>query len=92
MEALSISNILAIGFAIIAVITVAKTARVVPQRSNFVVERLGKYSRTLDSGFHILIPFIDKVAYQHTLKEEVIDVERQTCVTRGSHKSGARRQ
>jgi regulator of protease activity HflC (stomatin/prohibitin superfamily) len=88
MEALSIGNILAIGFAIIAVITVAKTARVVPQRSNFVVERLGKYSRTLDSGFHILIPFIDKVAYQHTLKEEVIDVERQNCVTRDNIQVG----
>jgi regulator of protease activity HflC (stomatin/prohibitin superfamily) len=88
MEALSIGNIMAIGFAIIAVITIAKTARVVPQRSNFVVERLGKYSRTLDSGFHILIPFIDKVAYQHTLKEEVIDVERQNCVTRDNIQVG----
>ena len=88
MEALSIGNIMAIGFAIIAVITIAKTARVVPQRSNFVVERLGKYSRTLDSGFHILIPFIDKVAYQHTLKEEVIDVARQNCVTRDNIQVG----
>lgn len=88
MEALSIGNIMAIGFAIIAVITIAKTARVVPQRSNFVVERLGKYSRTLDSGFHILIPFIDKVAYQQTLKEEVIDVERQNCVTRDNIQVG----
>jgi regulator of protease activity HflC (stomatin/prohibitin superfamily) len=88
MEELSFGNILAIGFALIAVITIAKTARIGPQRSNFVIERLGKYSRTLDSGFHILIPFIDKVAYQHTLKEEVIDVERQTCVTRDNIQVG----
>jgi regulator of protease activity HflC (stomatin/prohibitin superfamily) len=88
MEQLTPGNLLAIGFAIAIIITVAKTARIVPQRSNFVVERLGKYSRTLDSGFHLLIPFIDKVAYQHTLKEEVIDVERQTCVTRDNIQVG----
>ncbi len=88
MEQLTPGNLLAIGFAIAIIITIAKTARIVPQRSNFVVERLGKYSRTLDSGFHLLIPFIDKVAYQHTLKEEVIDVERQTCVTRDNIQVG----
>jgi len=82
------SSILAIGFAIVAVITIAKTARIVPQRSNYVIERLGKYSRTLDSGFHILIPFIDKVAYQHTLKEEVVNVERQACVTKDNIQVG----
>ncbi|MDO8273042.1 MAG: stomatin-like protein [Gammaproteobacteria bacterium] len=88
MEQLTPGNLLAIGFAIAIIVTIAKTARIVPQRSNFVVERLGKYSRTLDSGFHLLIPFIDKVAYQHTLKEEVIDVDRQTCVTRDNIQVG----
>lgn len=88
MDELTVVNILAIGFALVAVIAIAKTARVVPQRSNFIVERLGKYSRTLDSGLHILIPFVDKVAYQHTLKEEVIDVQRQTCVTRDNIQIG----
>src|SRR5690625_2721308 len=67
---------------VFAVVAIAKTARVVPQRNAFVVERLGKYSKTLEAGFHILIPFIDKVAYRHTLKEEVIDVPRQMCVTK----------
>lgn len=67
---------------VFAVVAIAKTARVVPQRSAYVVERLGKYSKTLEAGFHILIPFIDKVAYRHTLKEEVIDVPRQMCVTK----------
>lgn len=80
--------ILSLGFAVFAIIIIIKTARIVPQRSNFVVERLGKYSRTLDSGFHILIPFVDKVAYIHTLKEEVIDVTRQACVTKDNIQVG----
>jgi regulator of protease activity HflC (stomatin/prohibitin superfamily) len=77
-----ISLILAIGFSIFVVITIAKTARVVPQREQFVIERLGKYSRTLDAGFHILIPFLDKVAYKHSMKEIALDVPQQTCITR----------
>ena len=88
MEPINIETILTLGFAVAVVITIIKTARVVPQKSNFVIERLGKYSRTLDSGFHILIPFIDKVAYTHSLKEEVIDVERQTCVTKDNIQVG----
>lgn len=88
MEEISIGNILAIGFALIVVLTILKTARIVPQRKNFVIERLGKYSRTLDSGFHLLIPFVDKVAYIQTLKEEVIDVDRQPCVTRDNIQVG----
>lgn len=58
-----------------------KTAVVVPQRSEFVVERLGKYRTTLTAGFHILIPFCDKVAYKRVLKEEPIDIAAQTCIT-----------
>lgn len=88
MEGFNISTILAFGFAVAVVITILKTARIVPQRSNFVIERLGKYSRTLDSGFHVLIPFIDKVAYIQTLKEEVIDVDRQACVTKDNIQVG----
>jgi len=48
----------------------------------FIIERLGKYSRTLDAGFHILIPFIDKIAYRQNLKEQAIDVASQICITR----------
>jgi regulator of protease activity HflC (stomatin/prohibitin superfamily) len=48
----------------------------------FIVERLGKYAKTLDAGFHILVPFIDRVAYKHSLKEVAIDVPSQTCITR----------
>ncbi|WP_417688981.1 SPFH domain-containing protein [Pseudidiomarina sp.] len=88
MFPLDVGTVLAIGFAVAVIIVILKTARIVPQRTNFVVERLGRYNRTLDSGFHLLIPFIDKVAYQHTLKEEVIDVERQACVTRDNIQVG----
>jgi regulator of protease activity HflC (stomatin/prohibitin superfamily) len=63
-------------------VTILKTAIVVPNQSAFVVERLGKYSRTLGAGFHILIPFIDRVAYRHTLKEQAIDVPPQNCITK----------
>lgn len=79
---MDISLILAIGFSIFVIITIAKTARVVPQREQYVIERLGKYSRTLDAGFHILIPFLDKVAYKHSMKEIALDVPQQTCITR----------
>lgn len=59
-----------------------KTARVVPQKTVFIIERLGKYKATLDAGFHILIPFIDKVAYKHSLKEMAVDVPPQSCITK----------
>jgi regulator of protease activity HflC (stomatin/prohibitin superfamily) len=54
----------------------------VPQRSVYIIERLGKYSRSLEAGFHILIPFIDKVAYKQNLKEQAIDVASQICITK----------
>lgn len=82
------NTILTLGFAIAVIITILKTARIVPQRSAFVVERLGRYSRTLEAGFHLLLPFVDRVAYTQTLKEEAIDVPRQTCVTRDNIQVG----
>jgi regulator of protease activity HflC (stomatin/prohibitin superfamily) len=48
----------------------------------FIVERLGKYAKTLDAGFHLLFPFIDRVAYKHSLKEVAVDVASQTCITK----------
>jgi len=74
--------IAAIVFALVVIYLFIKTARVVPQREAHVVERLGKYSRTLDAGFHILIPIIDKVAYKHSLKEVAVDVPSQMCITK----------
>ena len=77
-----LSLVLTGGVAVLVVVVLFKTARVVPQREQFVIERLGKYSGTLEAGFHILIPFIDKVAYRHTLKEQAVDVPSQTCITK----------
>ena len=74
--------IVSIGLVILVVITLIKTARIVPQRQAFVIERLGKYSRTLSAGFHILVPFIDRVAYRHSLKEVAVDVPPQMCITK----------
>lgn len=56
--------------------------KIVPQRTAIIVERLGKYRATFTAGFQILIPFIDKVRYRHTLKEQAIDVAPQTCITK----------
>ncbi|WP_029409789.1 SPFH domain-containing protein [Treponema pedis] len=56
-------------------------AVVVPEQESYVIERLGKYSRTLTAGFHILVPFIDRVAYKQNLKEEALDVDPQVCIT-----------
>ncbi len=67
--------------AALAIIVVIKTAVIVPQQGAYIVESLGKYSRTLTAGFHILVPFFDRVAYKHTLKEQAIDVEEQICIT-----------
>lgn len=67
--------------AIIIIVLLIKTAVIVPQRSEFVVERLGKYRKSLSAGFHILFPFLDKVAYKRSLKEEVMDVPSQDCIT-----------
>ena len=55
--------------------------KIVPQRKAYIVERLGKYKGTLLAGFHLIIPFVDRIAYRHTLKEQAIDVESQQCIT-----------
>ena len=73
--------IVAAVLAIVAIVIVVKTAVVVPQQNAFIVENLGRYSRTLGAGFHILIPFLERVAYRHSLKEQAIDVEEQICIT-----------
>lgn len=67
--------------AVIVIVLLIKTAVIVPQRSEYIVERLGKYSQSLGAGFHILIPFLDKVAYKRSLKEEVMDIASQDCIT-----------
>jgi len=73
-----------IGYAIAALVvyTILKCIRIVPQKQAFIVERLGKYHKTLDAGLHILVPIVDNVAYKQTLKEQAIDVPPQQCITR----------
>ena len=66
---------------VFVVVVLVKTAVVVDQQYEYVVERLGKYRTTLEAGFHILIPFFDKVAYKRSLKEQSIDIPAQTCIT-----------
>ena len=72
----------------VVVFVIAKTAVVVPQQRAFVIENLGKYSRTLQAGFHILFPFIERPAYKHTLKEQAVDVPEQVCITRDNVQVG----
>lgn len=74
--------VLMIIIALIVLVAIVKTAVIVPQKQAYIIERLGKYRCTLDAGFHILMPFFDKVAYRHTLKEQAIDVPPQQCITK----------
>lgn len=73
---------LAIILFVIAVIFIYRAIQVVPQQNAWVVERLGKYHRTLPPGPNFILPFIDKVAYKHSLKEIPLDVPSQVCITR----------
>jgi len=75
-------TVFVIFVAIIVLVAFIKTVRIVPQKTAFIVERLGKYRATLEAGLHILVPFFDKVAYKHSLKETAVDVPPQTCITR----------
>ncbi|MBX7148963.1 paraslipin [bacterium] len=72
----------AIIFAAFAIIFFFKTVKIVPQQSAYVIERLGKYSRTLDAGLHIVVPFVDQIRYKHQLKEIVLDIPEQICITK----------
>jgi regulator of protease activity HflC (stomatin/prohibitin superfamily) len=80
--------IVALVLAFVVIIVVARTAVVVPQQSAYVVERLGKYSNTLNAGFHILVPFVDAIRYRHSLKEVAIDIHEQICITKDNVQVG----
>jgi len=77
-----------IGLVLLAIVTIAKTAKIVPQQQAYVIENLGKYSRTLSAGFHILIPFIERIAYKHSLKEMAVDIPEQVCITKDNVQVG----
>jgi regulator of protease activity HflC (stomatin/prohibitin superfamily) len=78
----------ALAIAIVVILIIFKTAVIVPQQSAFVIESLGKYSRTMRAGFHILIPFIETAAYKHSLKELAFDIPEQDCITRDNVQVG----
>ena len=73
---------IAVVLLVVAVIFVTQSVKVVPQQHAWVVERLGKYNQTLTPGLSFLVPFIDKVAYKHVLKEIPLDIASQVCITR----------
>ena len=72
----------AIVLFVIAVIFIARAVKIVPQQHAWVKERLGKYAGTLSPGPKFIIPFIDRIAYKHSLKEIPLDVPSQVCITR----------
>ena len=74
--------------ALLLLFVVYRTAVVVPQQSAYVVERLGRYSTTLNAGFHILVPFVDVIRYRHSLKEVAVDIPAQVCITRDNVQVG----
>ena len=80
--------IVALFLGFVIVLTIAKTAVVVPQQSAFVVERLGRFSGVLQAGFHVLIPFVDVIRYRHSLKEGAWDIPEQVCITRDNVQVG----
>jgi regulator of protease activity HflC (stomatin/prohibitin superfamily) len=76
------SIVFALIVLVLAVVFVFRAIKVVPQQHAWIVERLGKYDRTLTPGLNFLIPFVDRVAYRHSLKEIPMDVPSQVCITR----------
>ncbi|MET0985193.1 MAG: stomatin-like protein [Steroidobacteraceae bacterium] len=77
-----------LAIVVLILIVLAKTATVVPQQSAYIVETLGRYSRTLQAGFHILVPFVDRIAYKHSLKEDAVDIPEQICITKDNVQVG----
>jgi regulator of protease activity HflC (stomatin/prohibitin superfamily) len=82
LAAINPVTIILIGIIALALIVLITVIRIVPQKRSYIVERLGKYHKTLDAGFHILGPFVDRVSYRHTLKEQAVDVPPQQCITK----------
>ena len=82
MDFPGIAGLLVVGaLMLLVIIVLAKTAVVVPQQSQYIVERLGKFAAALDAGFHILVPFLDAIRYKHSLKEQAFDIPEQVCIT-----------
>ena len=71
-----------VGFAILSIVLVKSSIKFVPQNRAYVVERFGKYNKTMEAGLNFLVPFIDKVAYDRSLKEQAVDVPSQGAITK----------
>ncbi|MGD0583483.1 MAG: stomatin-like protein [Bacteroidales bacterium] len=78
----SSTTLILLGIILLGFILIVSMVKIVPQRTAIIVERLGKYKATYIAGFQIIIPFIDKVRYSHTLKEQAMDVAPQICITK----------
>ena len=85
---MTMTAIIFAAVALVVIIIIAKTAVVVPQQNGYVVERLGKFSKVLRAGFHILLPFFDVIRYRHSLKEVAADIPEQICITRDNVQVG----
>jgi len=73
---------LAVFFVLLAFVLILKTVKIVPQQQVWIAERLGKYYKNLEAGFNIIIPFIDRVSYKHSLKETAMDIHAQSAITK----------
>ena len=71
-----------IVFVILAVVTLFAGVKTVPQGYNYTVERFGKFTRTLDSGLHIILPYVDRVGHKQSMMERVLDIDRQEVITK----------
>jgi len=76
------NTIVLLVIVVFIIILLAKCIRIVPQKSAYIVERLGRYRDTLEAGLHVLLPIMDRISYIHTLKEQAIDVPPQSCITK----------
>ena len=74
--------VIAVAFFIVVVVVLSLLIKIVPQQNSFIVERLGKYHRTLEAGFNLIIPMVDRIAYRNNLKEMVLDIPPQVCITK----------
>ena len=74
--------LLSISLVVVLILVVLMGAKVVPQQTAYIVERLGKYHSTMSPGLNIIIPFVDRIAYKHTLKEVAADIPEQVCITK----------
>lgn len=79
---MSFGSFFLIFLVVLAIIFAARTLVVVPQQSAYVIERLGRYNETLEAGLHVLVPFVDRIAYRLSQKEVPYDVDPQVCITR----------